>query len=247
MPEGGGVSIATYEEKLHRREVPPSVGMPVTYAVMEVSDTGHGMSPEVQARAFEPFFTTKEPGKGTGLGLSTVYGIVHQAGGLITVESAPNQGSTFRVYLPKASVVRREIQERRAEPPLPAGGHETVLLVEDEAGIRAMTRAYLESLGYKVLEAATGPEAARISRSYSGPIDLLLTDIIMPEMRGDDLIGIVKSDRPAIRSLFMSGYADIPRVDKQVPIVEKPFEFPELGRQVRAVLDLPGGRFSKVG
>ena len=247
MPEGGRVSIATYEEKLGRREAMASAGVPVIYAVMEVSDTGHGMSQEVQARAFEPFFTTKEPGKGTGLGLSTVYGIVHQAGGLITVESAPDQGSTFKVYLPKASVARREIQERRAELPLPAGGHETVLLVEDEAGIRAMTRAYLESLGYQVLEAATGPEAARISRNYRGEIDLLLTDIIMPEMRGDDLIGIVKADRPTIRALFMSGYADLPRVDKQVPIVEKPFEFPELGRQVRAVLDLPGGRYSKVG
>ena len=247
MPEGGRVSITTSEEKLSRREAALAAGVPATYAVMEIRDTGHGMSPEVQARAFEPFFTTKQPGKGTGLGLSTVYGIVQQAGGLITLESAPDQGANFRVYLPKASMVRREMQEKIAELPLPAGGHETVLLVEDEAGIRTMTRAYLESLGYKVLEAATGPDAARISRNYSGPIDLLLTDIIMPEMRGDDLIGIIKSDRPEIRALFMSGYADLPRVDKQVPIVEKPFEFPELGRQVRAVLDRPGGRYSKVG
>jgi len=164
----------------------------------------------------------------------------------MTVESAPNQGSTFRVYLPKASVARREIKEL-AEPALPAGGRETILLVEDEAGIRVMTRAYLESLGYNVLDAATGPEAARISSDYSGVIHLLLTDIIMPEMRGDDLIGIIKADRPNIRALLMSGYADVPRVDKQIPIVEKPFEFPELGRQVRAVLDLPGDRYTKVG
>jgi two-component system cell cycle sensor histidine kinase/response regulator CckA len=247
MPEGGRVSIATFEEKLSRREAAMAAGVPAAYAVMEIRDTGHGMSPEVQARAFEPFFTTKKPGRGTGLGLSTVYGIVQQAGGLISLESAPDHGSTFKVYLPKASVSRREMQEKIAELPLPAGGHETVLLVEDEAGIRAMTRAYLESLGYHVLEAAIGTEAARISREHSGPIDLLLTDIIMPEMRGDDLVGIVKADRPEIRVLFMSGYADVPRVDKQVPIVEKPFEFPELGRQVRAVLDRPGGRVSKVG
>ncbi len=245
MPEGGTVTITTYEDRLSRREAVLAAGVATQYAVMEVSDTGIGMSPEVQARIFEPFFTTKEPGKGTGLGLSTVYGIVQQAGGLITVESAPKQGSTFRVYLPKASVVRRETKER-PEPALPVGGRETILLVEDEAGIRAMTRAYLESLGYNVLEAATGPEAARISRDHRGAIDLLLTDIIMPEIRGDDLIGIIKAERPDIRALLMSGYAEVPRADKRIPIVEKPFEFPELGRQVRAVLDLTGDRYTKV-
>lgn len=247
MPEGGMASITTSEKKMGRREAALAAGAPATYAIMEVSDTGHGMSAEVQARVFEPFFTTKETGKGTGLGLSTVYGIVDQAGGFITVTSAPHQGSTFRVYLPGASAEQRRIEEQIAELPLPVGGQETILVAEDEDGIRAMTRVYLESLGYKVLEAAAGPEALRISREYNGTIHLLLTDIIMPEMRGDDLIGIIKKDRPEIRALLMSGYAEVPRGDQQIPIVEKPFEFPDLGRQVRAVLDLPGPADSKAG
>jgi PAS domain S-box-containing protein len=237
MPDGGTVSIRTYEEKLGpRRRAIPS-GLPAKYAVMEVSDTGLGMSKEVQAKIFEPFYTTKGPGKGTGLGLSTVYGIVHHAGGQVTVESAPNQGATFTVFLPKATGVQREIAEQAPKLVLPVGGDETILLVEDEAGIRAMTRVYLESVGYKVLDAGSGPEALRLAQSYAGAIDLLLTDVIMPEIRGDDLVFLIRKDRPHMRALLMSGYSDDRQAQLNLPMVEKPFEFPELGKQVRAVLD----------
>jgi PAS domain S-box-containing protein len=237
MPDGGRVSIKTYEEKLNGRKRTVSPGMPAKYAVMEVTDTGLGMSKEVQAKIFEPFYTTKSPGKGTGLGLSTVYGIVHHAGGQITVESAPNQGSTFTVFLPRATGVQREIVEQTPKQAAPVGGNETILLVEDEAGIRAMTRVYLESVGYKVLEAGSGPEALRIAQSHAGPIHLLLTDVIMPEIRGDDLVFLIRNDRPHVRALLMSGYSDDRQAQLNLPMMEKPFEFPELGKQVRSVLD----------
>ncbi|HET7872408.1 MAG TPA: PAS domain S-box protein, partial [Terriglobales bacterium] len=207
MPDGGTVTIHTYEERLIGSKRAVASGLPAKYAVMEVMDTGQGMSEDVQARIFEPFYTTKGPGKGTGLGLSTVYGIVHQAGGQITVESALNQGSTFTVFIPKATGVQLEAVEKTRTQPLPVGGSETILLVEDEAGIRAMTRVYLESIGYKVLEAASGPEAIRIVQTYGDAIDLLLTDLLMPEIRGDDLVFLIRKDRPHIRALLMSGYA----------------------------------------
>ena len=192
------------------------------------------MPPEIKERIFEPFFTTKNVGKGTGLGLSTAYGIAEQANGHITVESEPNQGTTFRIYLPRAMAA---VAEKTTAIPLPpATGHETLLLAEDEAGIRDMTRVYLESLGYKVLEAENGNEALRLSREYAGTIDLLVTDVVMPGVRGDDLVRIVRKERPGIAVLFISGYADLGHPDDKTSIVEKPFTFPELGRRVREVL-----------
>jgi PAS domain S-box-containing protein len=247
MPDGGTVCIRTFEQKLNGRKRAQPAGLPVKFAVMEITDSGMGMSQEVQARIFEPFYTTKGPGKGTGLGLSTVYGIVHQAGGQITVQSAPFQGSTFTVFLPKATGIQPEAREKMRKPARPVGGDETILLVEDEAGIRAMTRVYLESIGYTVLEAASGPEAIRIEQQHHGPIDLLLTDIIMPEIRGDDLIFLIRKDRPQIRTLFMSGYSDARQAERDIPMIEKPFEFPELGSQVRAVLDRQKAPQAKAG
>jgi PAS domain S-box-containing protein len=247
MPDGGTVSIRTYEGKLNGSKPTFPGRLPAKYAAMEITDNGTGMSQEVQTRIFEPFYTTKAPGKGTGLGLSTVYGIVHQAGGQITVESAPHQGSTFTVFLPKATGVQPETRKKMRKPARPVGGSETILLVEDEAGIRAMTRVYLESIGYTVLEAASGPEAIRIGHQHHGPIDLLLTDIIMPEIRGDDLIFLIRKDRPQIRALFMSGYSDARQAERDIPMIEKPFEFPELGSQVRAVLDRQEAPQAKAG
>ena len=234
MPEGGVLSITTSHEALDQAKNPESSGS-ANYVVLEVNDTGLGMSPEIKDRIFEPFFTTKSVGKGTGLGLSTAYGIAEQANGHITVESEPDHGTTFRVYFPQAtSAVPEKVAITKMPPPL---GRETLLLAEDEAGIRAMTRVYLESLGYKVLEAANGSEALQISREYKESIDMLLTDIVMPGMRGDDLVRAVQQERPDIAALFISGYADFGKLEVNVPIVEKPFTFPELGKRIRNSLD----------
>jgi hypothetical protein len=231
MPEGGFLSITTRNETLAEDEGPASGAQ---YVVLEISDTGVGMPPEIKERIFEPFFTTKNVGKGTGLGLSTAYGIAEQANGHITVESEPNQGTTFRIYLPRAEADAPE--KTTVIPSPPATGHETLLLAEDEAGIRDMTRVYLESLGYRVLAAENGNEALRLSREYADTIDLLVTDVVMPGVRGDDLVRIVRKERPGIAVLFISGYADLGHVDDKTSIVEKPFSFPELGRRVHEVL-----------
>jgi two-component system, cell cycle sensor histidine kinase and response regulator CckA len=233
MPEGGVLSINTNHEVLAEVKGPETID--THYVVLEVSDTGLGMSSEIKDRIFEPFFTTKSVGKGTGLGLSTAYGIAEQANGHITVESAPNQGTTFRVYFPQATAA---VTEKATVTQIsPAPGHETLLLAEDEVGIRAMTRVYLESLGYKVLEAANGNEALLVSRGYTDTIDLLITDIVMPGMRGDELVRAMQKERPGIAALFISGYADLGKLKDKILIVEKPFTFPELGRYVRSALD----------
>jgi PAS domain S-box-containing protein len=232
MPEGGSLFIKTRCESLS--EIRGFVPGPTQYAVLEVSDTGVGISPEIRDRIFEPFFTTKNVGKGTGLGLSTVYGIAEQANGHITVESEPNLGTTFRIYLPR--VTTSAAADAAVTLPPPVSGHQTLLLAEDEAGIRNMTRVYLENLGYTVLEAADGNEALHISRQYNGVIDLLVTDVIMPGVRGDDLARILRHERPKITVLFISGFAELDKLDKSAPIVEKPFTFPELGRRIHDVL-----------
>jgi two-component system cell cycle sensor histidine kinase/response regulator CckA len=233
MPSGGILSITTSSETSPAPDL--SGPEPAQYVVLEVRDTGLGMSPEVKKHIFEPFFTTKSVGEGTGLGLSTVYGIAEQANGYVTVESETGQGSTFRIYLPQAMAAVPEKSVQTA--PSPLTGHETLLLAEDESGIRIMTRAYLESLGYKVLDAENGKEALGISREYKDTIDLLITDILMPEMRGDDLLHALKKERPGITALFISGYMDFGDRAGSTPIVEKPFTFPELSRHVRNVLD----------
>jgi len=234
MPQGGVLSIATKEEVLDT-ESTDQRDASTNYAVLQISDTGLGMTPEISAHIFEPFFTTKDVGKGTGLGLSTVYGIVEQAGGHITVESEPGIGSVFRVYFPRAD--RPASIAQAPPPPRPGKGHETILLVEDEDGIRNMTRTYLQNLGYTVLEAENGPEALRQAHDYQGPIHLLLSDILMPEMRGDELARLISSERPNIKTIFISGYANIHELEPQYTVIEKPFAFPELGQQVREILD----------
>ena len=233
MPHGGVLSIATKEEKLDSESL-DELKITNNYVVLQVSDTGHGMSPEISAHIFEPFFTTKDVGKGTGLGLSTVYGIVEQAGGHITVESEPGNGTTFRVYFPRAD---QPVSIAEPEPPRPEKGHETILLVEDEDGIRTMTRTYLQNLGYTVLEAENGPEALRVSREHQGVIDLLVSDILMPEMRGDELARQIETERPTVQTIFISGYANVHELDPKYTVIEKPFAFPDLGRQVRETLD----------
>lgn len=233
MPQGGTLSITTKEETLESSSE-HSAG-PKRFVVLEVRDTGHGMMPDISAHIFEPFFTTKEIGKGSGLGLSTVYGIVEQAGGHITVDSEPDCGTSFRIYFPRADAPIAKDQPEILAPP--GQGQETILLVEDEEGIRMMTRTYLQSLGYEVLEAGNGAQALRISRQHEGPIDLLVADIVMPEMKGDELARVIRRERPRIIAIFMSGYANVQELDPTIRVVEKPFAFPELGREIRQALD----------
>jgi CheY-like chemotaxis protein len=194
------------------------------------------MAREIQSRIFEPFFTTKERGKGTGLGLSTVYGIVQKAGGYIEVESEPGQGTQFRIYLPKtdSAVVERATV---SSFPTPATGHETILLAEDEVGVRAMTRAYLEGLGYRVLEASNGSDAVKISREYPGPIDLILTDLIMPVMRGDAVVASIRKQRPRIKALYISGNPQGHDTAESDEVLLKPFSVSKLGNRIRSTLD----------
>jgi PAS domain S-box-containing protein len=234
MPEGGRLSIRT----ISTSSLPGTDGaseQPNGFVILEVSDTGKGMTPEVQERIFEPFYTTKPLGRGTGLGLSTVLGIAEKARGKVEVKSEPNHGATFRVYLPRFS----ESVPLSSAPSvlLPEGGSETILLAEDESGIRSMTRVYLESLGYRVLEAADGAEAVTRSFEYAGKIDLMLTDLHMPNRRGDSAFEVIRRDRPGIKAIFMSGFWDDQITEEPHNLLRKPFALPELSRRVRAVLD----------
>jgi two-component system cell cycle sensor histidine kinase/response regulator CckA len=230
MPSGGLLSIGTVAETVVDDKGESR------YAVMTVSDTGEGMTPEVQAHIFEPFFTTKQLGKGTGLGLPTVFGIVERAGGFIKVESALGHGTTFLVYLPFSAAGAAQKSSRSPIEQV-RGGSETVLLAEDEEGIRAMTRAYLEGLGYRVLEACNGAEAIARSQAFSGPIDIVISDILMPGVRGDVAVEEIRKYRPGIKTIFVSGYSDQNVEGAENEMLYKPFDFPELGRRIRALLD----------
>jgi two-component system cell cycle sensor histidine kinase/response regulator CckA len=208
---------------------------------LAVTDTGIGMEPETLSRLFEPFFSTKEKGKGTGLGLATVYGIVTQSGGHIAVESEPGRGTTFRIWLPQV--------DEAAEPAPAAGapvvaGSETILLVEDEDAVRSLLHEVLEGNGYVVLQAASGAEALRVSRAHAGPIDLLLTDVVMPGMSGREVAIMLAAERPGLRVLFASGYTAEAIVRHGVlepgtDLIHKPFTPDALLRRVRERLDRP--------
>jgi CheY-like chemotaxis protein len=208
---------------------------------MTVSDTGHGMSPEVKAHLFEPFFTTKPATHNSGLGLTTVYGIVAQSGGYIAVESEPLAGTTFRFYLPRVSA--EEAGPAGAEPPpSPAGGSETILLVEDEDAVRVLASRALTSQGYAVMEARNGREALALAEQASGVVDLLLTDVVMPEMGGEELVQRLALAFPRLRVMYMSGYTEADKLqpgilDSEIPFLPKPFSAESLLLRVRAALD----------
>ena len=241
MPEGGRISIETANVELdeaYAREH-GTVVRPGRYAMLAVSDTGLGMDAETQSHIFEPFFTTKAKDKGTGLGLSTVYGIVKQSGGWIWVYSEPGRGTTMKIYLPEVDG-SAEAVPLRVETPL-TGGSETVLLTEDEAPVRKLARKVLEGLGYTVLEAPRGEDALSIAQAHPGPIHLVLTDVVMPEMGGADLASRVQELRPDTRVLFMSGYTDDTVVRHRVlesgtHFLQKPFTPASLARKVREAL-----------
>jgi two-component system cell cycle sensor histidine kinase/response regulator CckA len=211
-----------------------------SFAVISVADTGHGIDDETRGHLFEPFFTTKEVGKGTGLGLATVYGIVRQSDGFITVDSEHGNGATFRVFLPLSAKLPTPAKGRRQPLALPPGS-ETILLVEDEALVRDLTRTILELRGYHVITAANGQEAIELDEQGAA-FDLLVTDVVMPKMRGGELSERLRAGRPNLKVLFISGYPDgqdsIGSGDVATGFLQKPFTIAELGRQVRELLDL---------
>jgi two-component system, cell cycle sensor histidine kinase and response regulator CckA len=215
--------------------------VPGEYVTLAISDDGCGMDRETMNKIFEPFFTTKEVSRGTGLGLATVYGIVKQNNGFIKVYSEPGQGTTFRLYLPRPETEAVEVhREERAAPIL--GGNETILLVEDEHSILNMARLMLERYGYRVLAASNPGDALHLANTHDGEIDLLIVDVIMPEMNGRDLAEQVISLYPEITCLFMSGYsgdvmAHHGMLDKDVNFIEKPFSMQDLAAKVRQVLE----------
>jgi CheY-like chemotaxis protein len=216
---------------------------PGRYVLLAVSDTGHGMDAATQARIFEPFFTTKEKGKGTGLGLATVYGVVQQSGGHIWVYSEPGQGATFKLYLPR---VDEAVETEAAGPPAMVGerGSETILLVEDDEEVRAVARETLEAAGYVVLPAANATEALGLTADGSPRIQLLVTDVVMPQVSGRELAERLAPTYQNLRVLYISGYTDdaIVRhgiVAKGTAFLQKPFTPGTLLRKVREVLDGP--------
>ncbi len=241
MPEGGRLIIETVNVELDENYAQGRVGVrPGPHVMLAVSDTGDGMDSETLRQAFDPFFTTRIDG--TGLGLSTVYGMVKQSGGNVWAYSEFEKGSTFKVYLPR--VDQPESMGGRSNPESDDGlhGSETVLVVEDEAGVRALMRKTLESYGYDVMDAADGLAACKLAESFAEPIDLLLTDLVMPRMSGLELARRIREDRPGIQILYTSGYTegfvkqDRDRDELGSAFIEKPFTRTSLARRVRDVL-----------
>jgi PAS domain S-box-containing protein len=242
MPHGGKLIIetanVTLDDDYQQRHLPVTPG---EYVMLAVSDTGVGMDEATSRHIFEPFFTTKEVGKGTGLGLATVYGIVKQSGGDIWVSSKPGRGTTFKIYLPHVPADVPSSMERSSEAGDTSRGSETVLLVEDDEAVRLLARVTLERVGYRVLQAGNPKEAARLATEFAGPIHLLLSDVIMPESEGPPLLDRLVSARPALRVLYMSGYAgEAVRhvlMVEDTPFLQKPFTPHALSHKVREVLD----------
>jgi two-component system, cell cycle sensor histidine kinase and response regulator CckA len=240
MPNGGKLLIETRNLDLDEEYClhhPPTT--PGKYVEMVMSDTGEGMDAQTLSHIFEPFFTTKEVGKGTGLGLATVYGVVKQSGGYIWVYSEPGLGTTFKVYLPRVTETVSKSEAIKTSAPM--HGSETILLVEDEESLRTLTRTMLEQSGYAVLQAASGLEAIEVARNHAGPIDLLLTDIVMPGINGRELARNLTQVRPGIKVVYMSGYSGFTNrgLDaKEDVLISKPFTRDTLLGKLRDVLHL---------
>ncbi|WP_246523194.1 ATP-binding protein [Gemmata palustris] len=241
MPRGGRLTVRTTDLRLDEGAAPPVPGLkPGRYAVLEMTDTGTGMTDEVKSKVFEPFFTTKGS-HGTGLGLSTVYGIVRQSGGDIDVASTVGRGSTFHVYLPVIEPLPDRGPDGAARPDR---GTETILVADDDAGVRRVITMLLAQKGYAVLDASSGPEALDLARAHPGPIHMLLTDVVMPGMSGGELAQAVAPLRPGIKILFVSGYSEDALVERGLAeatatFLHKPFTAEVLTRLVRDLLD-PG-------
>jgi PAS domain S-box-containing protein len=238
MPDGGRLFIETSHVVIADALSAQTYSAPPgTYVLLALTDTGTGMTPEVQTRIFEPFFTTKEPGKGTGLGLSTVYGIVRQSGGAITLVSTPGAGTAFRVLFP---AVYNDCSVPACEPAEPAArGAETVLVVEDEPALRGYLRRVLTVHGYRVLDAPAGAPALDIARNHSGPIQLLLTDAVLPGMNGHEVAAAFQALRPRVPVLLISGYPERSglHLNSETPLMRKPFTAAALLKRIRGILD----------
>ncbi|MCJ7627165.1 MAG: ATP-binding protein, partial [Longimicrobiales bacterium] len=242
MPEGGTLTIETSEVELDGEYAWAHAGVTSgQYAMLSFSDDGVGMDAETREKVFEPFFTTKERGKGTGLGLATVYGIVKQHGGNIWAYSEPGGGSTFKCYFPLADMPSVEQVELR-NTITDLGGTETIMVVEDEVMVRKLAAKVLKGSGYSVLEAGESEACLNALRDYDGPLDMLLTDVVMPGMNGRELYGEVRKLFPGAKVLFMSGYTeDIVThrgvLDEGIPFIQKPFSGRDLATKVRSVLE----------
>jgi two-component system cell cycle sensor histidine kinase/response regulator CckA len=243
MPEGGKLTIEVANWEMKQGGGEPADVAPGHYVTLTVSDTGAGMSPEIQSRAFDPFFTTKDIGKGTGLGLSAVYGIVKESGGSILLNSERGEGTTFRIYLPRA---KEEIIEQAAASRVPdesLRGSETIFLVEDQSELRHLTHRFLQGLGYKVLVAGLPGEAIKIAQKFTGKIDLLLTDVVMPGMNGRALAQQLRPLYANMRVLYVSGFADQTLeqdvLDTNDAFMAKPFLLRELATKIRELFSKP--------
>jgi two-component system cell cycle sensor histidine kinase/response regulator CckA len=244
MPAGGKLTITT--ANLHLNEAYADrrvIVKPGRYVQVVVSDTGCGMDQQTQSRVFEPFFTTKEPGKGTGLGLASVYGIVKQSGGYIWVYSEPGHGTVFKIYLPMVEAATESSRYAGRGEELPRGS-ETILMVEDDAALREVTYDFLQHVGYRVIPSGSPDEALQLAELHEGPIDFLLTDMIMPKMKGHQLAARLGETRPEMKVLFVSGYTD--RILREgvhevleggVAFLQKPYTHHALVRKIRETLD----------
>jgi two-component system cell cycle sensor histidine kinase/response regulator CckA len=241
MPNGGKLIIETANVTLPAGTVSQGVSVPPgRYVMLAVSDTGSGMSTETQGRIFEPFFTTKPVGEGTGLGLATVGGIVEQSGGHIFVDSEMGRGTNFKVYLPRVDEVAELAAPQKDSTELQ--GSETILLVEDDLTLRGLVQESLQTMDYNVLVAGSGEEALRVLERHPAAIDLLMTDVIMPQMSGPELAQVVSTLRPGMKVLYMSGYTDdklrdVPHAGAEVAWIQKPFQLQDLAQKLREVLD----------
>jgi PAS domain S-box-containing protein len=239
MPDGGTLSISTKSVKMRDDAQEGGTDLPPgDYVQVTVADTGCGMDEKTMARVFEPFFTTKERGRGTGLGLSTVYGIVKQSGGAVSVSSTPGKGSMFSVYLPRAqggAPKRLVADEVRQE------GTESILLVEDERSVRDLLSEVLERLGYKVLSAESGEAAIALMQEDNRTVDLLVTDVVMPGMSGPEMVRVLRKMKPSLRVIYITGYSEEAmagewRLEQGDKLIQKPFSSTELAREIRAIL-----------
>jgi CheY-like chemotaxis protein len=245
MPEGGTLQITTANIELGAADAGRRLSaLPGPYVLLTVSDTGVGMTQEVKRRVFEPFFTTKPTGKGTGLGLSTVYGIVKHVGGDLSLRSEPGWGTAFDVYFPRIQGEAPEVIQAAKPVALPAGSG-TVLLAEDDHALRALTERVLLSAGFTVLPARSGSHALEIARNHAGRIDIVISDVVMPDLSGPDFVARLHRNRPEARVLYVSGYTDDEVMRRGVlagekAFLQKPFTPEQLLQKIREVMSESG-------